>query len=162
MKALVVYDSVFGNTEQVAQAMAEALIAHGEATARRVGETTADDLSGLDLLVVGSPTRAFSPTGGTKAFLQKIPARALTGVKVAAFDTRIAVEETHHPILTPMVMLFGYAAKPIARSLRRHGGELAAPPAGFVVEGSEGPMREGELDRAAAWATRLAESAGAR
>jgi hypothetical protein len=50
---------------------------------------------------------------------------------------------------------FGYAAPRIAQSLERSGGHLLAPPAGFVVEGIKGPIREGELERAAAWAKGL-------
>jgi len=55
-----------------------------------------------------------------------------------------------------MVKLFGYAAEPIAKRLGRKGGELAVTPEGFLVEGTEGPLKEGELERAAAWAERIA------
>ena len=48
--------------------------------------------------------------------------------------------------------IFGYAAPEIARSLERNGGTLLAPPEGFVVLGMEGPLKEGELERAAGWA----------
>jgi hypothetical protein len=54
-----------------------------------------------------------------------------------------------------MVKLFGYAAIPIANRLRKKGGELALPPEGFIVEGTEGPLRRGELERAADWARQL-------
>lgn len=158
MKALVVYDSVFGNTEQVARAIARALDPQGEVRALRVGDVTAADLVELALLVVGSPTRGFNPTPATKTFLNDLTANIFYGVKVAAFDTRIAVEETNSPILKPLVKIFGYAAKPIASRLQKKGGELAAPPEGFIVEGTEGPLREGELERAAAWARQLAAS----
>jgi flavodoxin len=155
MNAMVVYDSVFGNTEQVAQAMGRALGAPEDAEARRVSEVKAEQLTGLDVLIVGSPTRAFRPTSATKQLLRRIPAGGLKGVKVAAFDTRFAVEDTDSAILTFMVKLFGYAAKPIAARLKRKGGDVALPPEGFIVEGTEGPLREGELERAAEWARRL-------
>jgi hypothetical protein len=55
-----------------------------------------------------------------------------------------------------MVKLFGYAAKPIANRLTKKGGVLTMEPEGFFVEGTEGPLTDGELERAAAWAQRIA------
>jgi flavodoxin len=156
MKALIVYDSVFGNTEKVAQAMGEALEDDGEVTIRRVGEIQPDDLTSLDTLIVGSPTRAFSPTPETKTWLKGLNRDSLQGVRVAAFDTRIAVEDTNSAFLKVMVKLFGYAAKPIANRLTKKGGVLTMEPEGFFVEGTEGPLTDGELERAAAWAQRIA------
>jgi flavodoxin len=155
MKAMVVYDSVFGNTEQVAQAMGRALGAPEDAEARRVSEVKPEQLMGLEVLIVGSPTRAFQATPATKQLLKSIPVGGLKGVKVAAFDTRFSVEEVGSAILTFMVKLFGYAAEPIARRLERKGGDLALSPEGFIVEGTEGPLREGELERAADWARQV-------
>jgi len=57
-----------------------------------------------------------------------------------------------------MVRLFGYAAAPIAKRLKSKGGELVLAPEGFVVKDTEGPLKEGELDRAAAWARQLIAS----
>jgi flavodoxin len=159
MKALVVYDSVFGNTEEVAQAMAGALGSQADAQALRVGDVRSEHLSGLDALIVGSPTRAFSPTPAIKAWLRGLPANRLQGVKVAAFDTRVSVEEANSAILTFMVRIFGYAAEPIGNKLARKGGSTAIPPEGFFVEGTEGPLREGELDRAAGWAQAIVRAA---
>jgi flavodoxin len=158
MKAMVVYDSVFGNTEQVARAMGRALGAPADDEARRVTEVKSEQLVGLDVLIVGSPTRKFQPTPATKQLVQSIPAKGLQGVTVAAFDTRILIEEVGSGFLTFMVKLFGYAAKPIADRLERKGGALALPPEGFIVEGTEGPLREGELERAEEWARQVAAS----
>ena len=157
MKALVIYDSQFGNTAEVGQAIAEALGTTEEVESRRVGEVRPEHLAGLDLLVVGSPTQRFRPTGVTTEFLKQIPANALSGVKVAAFDTRItesSIEEAP-AILGFFVRLFGYAAKPIADRLQKKGGELAVPPEGFYVGGTEGPLLEGELERAEEWAKEI-------
>jgi flavodoxin len=154
---MVVYDSVFGNTEQVAQAIGTALGSPEDIMTCRVTEVKTEQLMGLEVLVVGSPTRAFQPTPATRQLLKGIPAHGLDGVKVAAFDTRILVEDVDSAILTFMVKLFGWAAKPIADRLKRKGGALAVPPEGFIVEGTEGPLREGELERAAAWAKRVLE-----
>jgi flavodoxin len=152
MKILVIYDSVFGNTEKIAQAVAGALAGRGEVETLRVGDVTSQKLAGVGLVVAGSPTRGFRPTEGMKAFLKNLPAGALNGVKVAAFDTRIALKDVNNAFLTFMVRIFGYAAKPMADALVRKGGQLAAAPEGFFVKASEGPLKDGELERAAAWA----------
>ena len=151
MKVLVVYDSVFGNTEKVAQAMGEAL----SAQAIRFGDVTPELLNGLDALIVGSPTRAFSPTPEIKKWLNGLASGSLRGVKVAAFDTRVDIKEVNSGLLTTMVKVFGYAAKPIGDRLVKKGGDLRLPPEGFVVNGSEGPLRDGELERAAEWAQQV-------
>ena len=101
---------------------------------------------------MGSPTRGFRPTPATMTFLKGLPRQSLNGVKVAAFDTRISPQDTHSPILKFLVNLFGYAAKPIGDQLTARGGTLSAAPEGFIVTASEGPLKEGELERAAAWA----------
>ena len=138
MKALVVYDSTHGNTEKIAQAIGEAV----GGQVRRVGEVNPADLKGFDLLIVGSPTHGGFPTPGIDGLLQALP--ALQGVNVAAFDTR--TKRT----------IFGYAAPRIARRLERNGGKLLAPAEGFFVLGMEGPLKDGELERAAGWAKGIA------
>ncbi len=156
MKALVVYDSQFGNTEQIAQAIGNALGSQGDVETLRVGDAKPEQLAGLTLLVVGSPTQKFSPTGKTTNFLKSIPKNSLDGVRVAAFDTRFTVSEIEKVgILAFLVRMFGYAAQPIADRLEKKGGELVVPPEGFYVSGTEGPLLEGELERAADWARQI-------
>ena len=153
MKALVLYDTYFGNTEKVARAIGEAI---GEdAQVMSVKDASYEQLKGLDCLVVGSPTRAFKPTKETTDWLNKLPSGALSGIKVAAFDTRMDVKKVNNMVLTFMERLFSYAAKPIADRLQKKGGNLAADPEGFFVEDSEGPLRDGEMERAAEWARKL-------
>ena len=156
MKAMVVYDSVFGNTGQVAQAIGDGLGSPEEVEVRKVGDVQPEEFAGLTLLVVGSPTRQFSPTGATTSLLKSIPKDGLKGVKVAAFDTRYAESEIEKVrILAFFVRIFGYAAKPIADRLEKKGGKLAVPPEGFYVTDTEGPLFEGELERAADWAKQI-------
>lgn len=152
MNNLVIYDSVFGNTEKVAQAIGAALGAPEQALVLRVTEVNLAQLTDIEILIVGSPTRAFQPTPNIKKFLKSLPDGILTGVKVAAFDTRFAVENTHSKILTGMVKVFGYAAEPIAKLLLKKGGNQASAPEWFIVLESEGPLKDGELERAAVWA----------
>ena len=179
MNALVVFESFFGNTEVVARAIAEALelSAHTSARARDQGHPQADaeaaepavdqvralrvaewepyHLEGVDLLVVGSATRKFRPSPGTQAWLAKLAPGQLAGVRVAAFDTRIDETKVGNAFVRFLMRRFGYAAEPIQKRLERAGGTVAGAPAGFIVEDSEGPLREGETDRARAWARTL-------
>ena len=151
MEILIVYDSIFGNTEQIAQAMGKALGGGESVVTLRAGEVKPAHLTGLAALIVGSPTRAFKPTKAINDFLKKVPANGLKGVKVMAFDTRMSLADVNSRLLNRLVKVFGYAAKPIADKLVKKGGSLTAPPEGFFVKESEGPLKDGELERAAEW-----------
>jgi flavodoxin len=154
MKALVVYDSVFGNTEKVAQAIAEALRPKVAVELHPAGQLTPAQLLGSDLLIVGSPTRGFRPTEAMAALLKGMDSKALRGVRVAAFDTRLKADEMKSAAARFFINTGGYAAKRIANSLKNSGGTLVVPPEGFFVEDTEGPLKPGELERAAEWATK--------
>jgi flavodoxin I len=158
VKALIIYDSFFGNTEQVAQAIGRGLGSSEELQTLRVGMVKTEQLTGLELLIVSSPTRGFRPSPAISNFLKGIPKNGLKGTRIAAFDTRFTEEEIRSSakILPFLVNIFGYAAKPIADGLEKRGGELIAPPEGFYVRGTEGPLLEGELERAEEWARGIA------
>jgi flavodoxin len=159
MQAMVVYDSMYGNTGKIAEAIGKGLGPEAEVGIVRVGEVKPEQLAGLTLLIVGSPTQRFSPTGVTTEFLKGIPRNGLEGIKVAAFDTRFTMSEIEKiRILAFFVKIFGYAAEPIADRLVKKGGDLAVPPEGFYVGGTEGPLLEGELERAADWAKEIVKS----
>ena len=142
MKALVIYDSMYGNTEQIAKAIAGAIA--GEVKLLRVGEVKFSELESTSLLIIGSPTQVGSPTKVTQEFLNRLP--SIKGIGVAAFDTRLA---------TKLVGIFGYAAGKIAGKLKENGGNLISPPEAFFVKGRTGPLKDGELERAATWAKTL-------
>jgi len=155
MKALIIYDSFFGNTEQIAQAIGNALGSQEEVEILRVSNVNPEQLTGLKLLIVGSPTRGFRPTEAITGFLKRISTNGLTGVKVAAFDTRLSASDIESSALRFLVKTGGYAAKRIANRLRKSGGDLIMPPEGFFVKGTEGPLKEGELERSADWAKQI-------
>lgn len=155
-KFFVIYDSVFGNTEKIAQSIAATL----ETQAILVGDVDTDQLHGLDLLVVGSPTRGFRPTEGISKLLNGLLKNHLTGVRVAAFDTRIVLQTIDSKALRFLVDKGGYAASTIAKTLVKKGGVLAAPGEGFFVTGEQGPLKDGELEHAAAWARGLIKKEG--
>jgi flavodoxin len=147
MKALIVYDSLYGNTEKIAQAIGGGI--GGEVKVVKVGEANPAELGSYDLLIIGSPTQGGRHTVATKAFLGKIPADVLKNKRVASFDTRLK---------TVLVKMFGWAANRIADALKDKGGNLLAPGEGFFVKATKGPLVDGELERAAAWAKAIAES----
>ena len=155
MKAIVVYDSFFGNTEKVAKAIGDALGDPKDVSVCRVNDANQDLLKNAEILIVGSPTRAFSPTPAIKTFVKSLSAKSLEGVKVSAFDTRIKIDERTPRILQFFAGIFGFAAKPILDSLVKKGGLQVMPAEGFFVVDSEGPLADGELERAAEWAKRI-------
>jgi len=163
MKALVVYESMFGNTGRIARAIADGLAETAEVTLADVA--SAPPATGFDLLVAGAPTHAFGlsrpasreqaktsgpvragATGtGLREYLAGSP--PLTGLAAATFDTRV-----DKPIT-------GSAARKADRRLRRLGCTMLVPPAGFRVAGTTGPLLAGEEDRARRWAASLGQAA---
>jgi flavodoxin I len=154
MKTLILFDSYFGNTEQIAHAVAKAFDPE-TTTTKRIVETTSGDLFGVTLLIIGSPTRGFRPTeGGTAFFKNNLPTN-MSGIKVAVFDTRIALETIKSKALRFMVNTGGYAASTMAKQLTKKRATLMAPPEGFLVTGEQGPLKEGEIERATEWGKQL-------
>jgi hypothetical protein len=165
VRALVVFESMFGCTEQVAHAVGAGLRDAGAAV--EVVEVSTAPLpdvlgpSGVDLLVVGAPTHAFGlsrPGTRADAASRGVPVVSTGGgvrewlaaadrcpVPTAAFDTHV-----QHPDLP------GHASRAADRRLRRLGGRRVTRPASFAVEGTTGPLVAGELDRARAWGAGLA------
>ncbi len=163
MKAVVVYESIWGNTASVARAIAEGLGAGTQALS--TSEATRSVLEGADLVVAGAPLMAFSlPTESTRNNLGSYEAKAprppdlsspsmrswlktipQASGRCAAFETRFRWSP-------------GSATKSILRGLERAGRTSADKGQRFIVEGTYGPMREGELERARQWGAELARS----
>ena len=160
MKAVVVYESLWGNTAAIAKAIAEG-IGPG-ARALSTAEADAAVTTSAALIVAGAPVQAFSlPSERMRKSISADPKNAknppnlshplmrswLTGLpkgkgKAAAFDTRF--KWTH-----------GGAAGKILKSLEQAGYQKAASPQKFLVTGTYGPLKEGELERARAWGGEL-------
>ena len=152
MKALIIYDSMYGNTEKITRAIADAIT--GDVRALRASEAIPSDLKTVDFLIVGSPTQGFRATRPVQTFIQSIATGELKGVNIAAFDTRIPESDVGKGLRFIMKM-GGYAAPRIAQSLKKRGGNLIAPPEGFFVKDKEGPLLDGELERAGSWAKEI-------
>jgi flavodoxin I len=155
VKALIVYDSWYGNTEKIAESIGSAIT--GNVKVLRVSEANLSHLKSLNLLIVGSPTQGFRATKLIKTFLKSIPKGTLEGIDVAAFDTRMPASDMG-AVPRFFMNVGGYAAPRIAGKLRKRGGNLVVPPEGFLVTGKEGPLKEGELERAASWAKEIIKS----
>ena len=149
MKTFVVYDSENGNTEEIAKAIGSAIT--GEVKLVHVSKANSAGLKAFDLLIVGSPTQGFRATKPVQVFIEGIPKDVLKGMKVAAFDTRMPERDVGKG-LRFIMKVGGYAAPRIAETLKKKGGNLVTSPEGFLVKDKEGPLLEGELERAAIWA----------
>jgi flavodoxin I len=148
MKTLVVYDSVYGNTEIIARAIGDAI--PGEVEVLRVGQVKAGDWETADLLIIGSPTHGSLPTEAAQGLVAKIGSPARESAKAATFDTRLTWKFLER--------WGGFAAPKMADTLKEKGWTLAGAPGGFFVKGlKKGPLKRGEADRAAAWARGLVE-----
>ncbi|MFN2292691.1 MAG: flavodoxin family protein [Anaerolineae bacterium] len=146
MKTLVVYDSVYGNTEIVARAIGNAI--PGEVQVLRVGQVDGADLETVDLLIVGSPTHGALPTEAIQGLLEQVGPPMREGARAATFDTRLT--------WWFLERWGGFAAPKMADTLKEKGWALAGEPGGFLVGGLKmGPLKKGEADRAALWAERL-------
>lgn len=146
MKVLIIYDSAHGNTEKIASSVGAAI--SGDVKVSHVLKVDSSELKSIELLIVGSPTYGGRPTPPIKELIYKLDKNSLKGKSVAAFDTRLP----HR-----WVKIFGFAAGKIAKSLEAKGGNLLSSE-GFFVMGGNGPLKEGEIERAASWAKQIAMS----
>lgn len=153
MNSVVVYGSHFGNTQKVAEAIAQELKSYGPVQLFAADQAPTTLPGKPDLLIVGGPTEAFRMTAPVSHFLDRLEKQSVEGVAAAAFDTRVL----------PQWWMLGYAAPGIAKRMRSLGARLIAPPEGFYVEGAISERNgqyptvvAGELEHAAEWAKSLA------
>jgi flavodoxin len=149
MRILIVYDSVYGNTEKIAFALREAVAGHDERL-MRASELNLHDLEGADLVFFGTPTHGGKYTEEFKELLERLPDGSLAGFTAAVFDTSMP-EEGQGFITKKVVKFFGHAAPKLSEALERKGARVIAAET-FLVAGKEGPVLPGEPERAKAWA----------
>jgi flavodoxin len=149
-----VFDSAYGNTKAIAEEIGKQFTPETTAV-MSVSMMDKVDISQVDLLVVGSPTYGGRPMESIKKFLTSIPENSLSGKKVAAFDTRFQINDQGFG-LRLLMKIIGYAAPKMEKTLVQKGGEAAVEATGFIVKDKKGPLKEGELDLAKAWARHLA------
>jgi flavodoxin len=152
MKTLVVYFSKFGNTRRLAEAVAQVLKQGGDTRTVSIDRLAASDFEGMDLVVMGSPTHAFTLPSNVRSALEALPTGTLTGKAVAAFDTTVK--------LWPLRLR--RASPKLLRLLQQLGGRPVTGPETFVVKtsGTKQPgevdlLLPGELERSRQWAAEL-------
>ncbi|HEX4920922.1 MAG TPA: flavodoxin domain-containing protein, partial [Candidatus Bathyarchaeia archaeon] len=133
-RAIVIFDSKYGNTEGVAKSLADGFQKAGlETSCFNIKEVKTETLSSYDLIAVGAPTQAFSASKPMKDFLEQLEnVEGLKGKQGFAFDTKLASR------------LSGSAGKYIENKLSKLGLEIAKPRESAIVKKSEGPLEEGE------------------
>ena len=152
MKARVIYESFYGNTEKIARAIADELAATCEVTILNVKSGATPDLHGVDLLIIGCPIIQFKPSAGMGAYLASLTPDMVKGLHFACFDTRV-----HAP-----KFLTGDAGLTIKKQLEGMGAVAIVEPGRFYVRGKEGPLDVNEIEHAARWAKELAVELAAR
>ena len=172
-RALVVYESVFGDAWTIARAIGDALADSIPADVVAAAEAPAEIGSDVALLVVGGPNHAFgmprpsTREGAVKQYGADIPDTgaglhewletvrvAAPGLRAAAFDTR----GSGHPMLTKM----DHAARTEEKLLGKLGATVVVPAEHFSVADTKGPLVDGEVDRARRWGRALADLVAAR
>jgi len=150
MKALVVYDSVHGNTEKIAQAIGKAIAKEIEVVVKRANEVKTEQLKDIELVIIGSPTHGGWFTEAVKEFLNNTMKLLKQDIRIAVFDSRTP------PVLIHKV--FGYAANKMKKTLIKQRREIVVEPEGFLVEGLKEPLSEGEEERAEKWGKSIIEN----
>lgn len=169
MRAVIVYESMFGNTHVVAEHIGAGLGRAFDVVVTSVEGADDEVLAASDLILVGGPTHAHGMTStasrksaveaaekddelqldpdaegpGLRNWFAQLSKRR--GARAAAFDTRINAPAA----------VTGRASKGIARRLRHHGFELVAEPESFLVD-THNHLLDGEAERAQEWGASLA------
>lgn len=138
MKALLIYDSNFGNTKSIADEIARHL--GDDVKSVSVKNFKRLDLDQVGLIILGSPIVGWKPTEATTALIKSLEGVNLEGIKFTTFDTRVKF------------FIHGDAKDEMARALLNRGAVLVVEPEAFYVRGKEGPLFKDELDKAADWA----------
>jgi hypothetical protein len=165
MRALVVYESMFGNTRDVAQAVARGLGPYGSVTTEDAANAPLALRARFDLVVVGGPTHAFGmswPRTRADAATRR-DAAMVTGTEVGIREWLVALRPNPEARMCAAVFdtrvdlprVPGSAARHAYRAMARHGFAMLVPPESFHVHGTDGPLVAGELARAEAWGAQL-------
>lgn len=163
MKAIVVYESLWGNTAAIARAIAEGIGL--QAQALPTDEATSAVIADADLIVAGAPILGFKlPDENMRANIGANPGKAPTPPDLSHPSMRAWLEtlpKGHAHVATFETRIWwslGSAAGAIERSLTGAGYSCVAKAQRFIVKGAYGPLREGELERARKWGAELAQA----
>jgi flavodoxin len=146
MNSLVIYASTSGNTQRIAESIADALRRRGSVELMSADEAPTV-LPAADVILIGGPTERHTMTEPMARFLDRLAPESVSAIAAAAFDTRLRWPR----------LLSGSAADEIAKRLRAAGARLATRPESFFVS-MKPELEPGEIDRAAVWATQVADA----
>lgn len=154
MKPLIIYDSLYGNTKEIAYSISKGL---NNSKVLSVDKTTLNDLNEISLLIVGSPTHGGTAKPSLLEFLKSIPPKYIQDVYITSFDTRFDEKKLKLP-LKLLVKTIGYAATKISKILQSKGGSELIQPQGFYIEDTKGPVTKNEDMRAQDWGKQIRQS----
>jgi flavodoxin len=146
VNTLLVYFSKFGNTMKVTEAIADVLGSAGNVSVIPSSQLTIDELQAVDLVVMGTPTHKMNLPAEVRPIFDALPKRILKKTPVVAFDTSYKLSAWLRPFT---------AARRLLPKLRKLGGKPLLPPQTFHVMEREGPLYEGEIERAREWARQI-------
>jgi flavodoxin len=146
VNTLVIYFSKFGHTQRVAESIASVIKSMGPIRVLNSDELKPSDMDGIDLVVMGSPTHKMNLPVAVRPIFERLPKRILRDKSFAVFDTSYK--------MSPFLAKFT-AAKRLDKKLRKLGGKRVVRPETFHVMEREGPLFEGEIERAGVWANSI-------
>jgi flavodoxin len=152
MKTLVVYDTLYGNTGLLARVIANRL---AEVTLVHVDALTPEHIANAELIFMGSPSRGYNATKKLRQAVEALPQNALKQKNVAVFETRLKVAKHMPRILRYLLQNTGWGDAKLDAVLLRKGAKLISPLGLFYVTTQEGPLRDGETNKAEQWAKQI-------
>lgn len=148
---VLVYDSLFGNTAIIAKELADTARSLGnDLVEMRVNDVDNQLLKNASYLIIGAPTQSFNASKPMLEFLETVDPDTVRNKKTIVFDTRIALDSIDSKFLRWLVHRGGYATAPISKKLKKKGAIIIGAQ-GFTVTDREGPLAEGEIERASQW-----------
>jgi flavodoxin len=154
MKILIIYDSIYGNTEKIAKDVAKTVLKGNKVKTIKVTEFKPGDFKSINWLIIGTPTQGGQASPKIQEFVKNIKDSSLKNVDVSVFDTGIP-KEGQKWFLRTVIQIIGYASPKVARSLQSKGAKLVGEPEIFMVNDREGPLLNGELKRARDWIKKI-------
>jgi len=153
MKITIIYDSLYGNTEKIAQIVRKVLEKKNEVIVKNVTEAKLKDFQSSNFVVLGSPTHAGRPSKAMQVLLNILPKESLKNTKIAVFDTSLATYN-RNIFVKGVIKFFGYSAPRVANILKKKGGEIVSVQSFFVMN-TKGPLKDDEMKRVRNWAKGL-------
>lgn len=154
MNIIVIYDSLYGNTDKIAQYIAEKLKTNHKVIIDKINENTIQKIKGAELIIIGSPTHGFNASQNILKLIKSLNDEMLKDKKVALFDTR-TIPADIPKFFRFMIQKAGYAAPKLHHFFQTKGCNVISVPLGIDVHGKEGPIVDGEMKKVENWVNNL-------